>query len=412
MKQNINPSLLNGNFKKEDNASSGLRRSFSQGSLASCETNFNPDEIDLKLEEQDKKLEKLESIILSLLTQNEEQRVQLEEQKKLLQEQQANSSSKIMELEGALENAVKSTKDFKDIISAKLQADAIAQQSAIEQRSLTIQADLKRSITSLKQEQEKDKQEITFLYSKELPNFLNLVACGEQQKAEQTLKIARRLATMSGDLTDLANREFKNITAFQYAVWALDYHMWTMIRNYLTDDQVREQLVGLNSAEWIAANGIHGKQVSWQNLIDALETYVKSCVSWNREQCRGHWISTVGNAQLKLPAHVIQEYMSENKMFDCNPPFDRRNLIRTAIGSQWVEPVAGYKLGISGAYSGCGWNCFHTGPGTREDWLRVGSAAKENLTAVRSLFEIRSGQRAELERIAQVAKMPVPRPKP
>ena len=195
MKQNINPSLLNRNSKKEDNVLRGLVRSFSQGSLASCETNFNLDEMDSKLEEQDKKLKKLESIMLSLLTQNEEQRIQLEEQKKLLQEQQANSSSKIMELEGALENVVKSTKDFKDTISAKFQADAVAQQSVIEQRSLTIQADLKRSITSLKQEQEKDKQEITFLHNQELSRFLNLVACGEEQAAEQMLKKARRLAT-------------------------------------------------------------------------------------------------------------------------------------------------------------------------------------------------------------------------
>ena len=33
MKQNINPSLLNGNSKKEDNVLRGLARNFSQGSL-------------------------------------------------------------------------------------------------------------------------------------------------------------------------------------------------------------------------------------------------------------------------------------------------------------------------------------------------------------------------------------------
>ena len=216
---------------------------------------------------------------MSINKQNEEQGIQLEKQK-----------DEINELKEALKHAIKTIEDLEGTTSAKLQADAVAQQSVIEQRSLTIQADLKRSITSLKQEQEKDKQEITFLYSKELPNFLNLVVWGEEEKVEQILKDAKRLATMSGDLTDPADRKFKNITAFQYAVWALDYHMWTMIRKFLTDEQVREQLVGLNSAEWIAANGIHCKQVSWQNLIDALETYIKSCVSWNIDQSRGHLI--------------------------------------------------------------------------------------------------------------------------
>ena len=403
MKKNSNPSLLNGSSgKKEDNVLRGLIRSSSQVSLgSSCGTNFTSDEIDSALVAQNEKLEKLASIISPLLAQNDTQRIQL-----------ANQQDEINELKEALKQAVKTIIDFKDTTSAKLQADAVAQQSVIEQRSLTIQADLKRSVTSLKQEQQKDKQEISFLYSKELPGFLNLVAWGEEGKVEQILKNARRLATMSGDLKDPAGREFKNITAFQYAVWALDYHMWTMISNYLTKEEVKAQLTGLNSAVWIAENGIHGTQVSWQELIDALETYVKSCVSWGEHQCRGHWISAVGSAQLKLPAHVIQEYMRENKLFDSNPPFDERMLIRSNIGEQWFQPIVGYKLGVNGAYSGCGRNYFHTGPGTREDWLRVGSAAKENLTAVRSLFEIRSRQRTELELVAQVAKIPAPKPKP
>ena len=153
MKKNSNSSLFNGSStKKEDNVLRGLIRSFSQGSLgSSCGTNFSPDEIDSALSKHDDKLEKLESIISPLLAQNDKQRIQL-----------ANQQDEINVLKEALKNAVKTIIDFKDTTSAKMQADA-AQQSVIEQRALTIQADLKRSITSLKQEQEKDKKEISFL---------------------------------------------------------------------------------------------------------------------------------------------------------------------------------------------------------------------------------------------------------
>lgn len=59
----------------------------------------------------------------------------------------------------------------------------------------------------------------------EIEKFLMLVATGEQNKAEALLKKNAVLALASGNVTDLSERTFTGITGFQYAVWALDWHM-------------------------------------------------------------------------------------------------------------------------------------------------------------------------------------------
>ena len=65
------------------------------------------------------------------------------------------------------------------------------------------------------------------------------------------LKDNAELALASGDVTDTAGRTFKNITGFQYAVWALDWKMWTMIQGYLPSDAAREQAKGFSDGEWV-----------------------------------------------------------------------------------------------------------------------------------------------------------------
>ena len=65
--------------------------------------------------------------------------------------------------------------------------------------------------------------------------FLNHVVKGEQRQAEKLLKKNRHLALASRTVTDPANRTFNNITGFQYAVWALDWHMWSMIQKYFEE---------------------------------------------------------------------------------------------------------------------------------------------------------------------------------
>jgi len=152
----------------------------------------------------------------------------------------------------------------------------------------------------------------------DLQAFLRLVAEGEQDKAEVMLKSDPALAFLSGDVTDLSKRTFINITGFQYAVWALDWHMWTMIKKYLPDDAAREQAQGFETGSWVKTYGVHA------DLNIVIQAYQTTIDLYNAGKwTEGHtaWVQQVGGAQLLLPAHVVNEYCHPTRPFDPLPSF-------------------------------------------------------------------------------------------
>ena len=198
--------------------------------------------------------------------------------------------------------------------------------------------------------------------------FLELIGHGCQDVCETMLQLRPELAQMKGTLTDcglidykrpeLGNRVYQNITAFQYAVLALDYYMWTMLMKYLPAEAVRTQLLELEQVAiitnngWIIKAGINWSSICWQSLIETLDNYVKNYEVWNAEQCDTYWGQQVGGAQLILPAHIINEYSHPSrplsKLTIWNNSTDV-NLPRTGI-SDWRTGEKGNKLGSSFAW--------------------------------------------------------------
>lgn len=149
--------------------------------------------------------------------------------------------------------------------------------------------------------------------------FLRLVAEGEQDKAEAMLKDNPALALASAEVTDLSRRTFTNITGFQYAVWALDWHMWTMIRKYLPDEVARDQAQGFETGAWVRQHGVHA-----QHLLEKLIGTLQSAIDLNNAQkyheCKKAW-QQVGKSQLLLPVHVVNEYCHPTRPFYPIPNF-------------------------------------------------------------------------------------------
>ena len=220
------------------------------------------------------------------------------------------------------------------------------------------------------------------LNPQDLDKFLKHIGFGEQDEAEAMLKVNSELAFMPGDLIDCAGRVFKQISGFQYAVWALDWHMWTMIKKYIEKPSflsvlLKQQLITLNN-EGVDIKESRGggyrktKQVSWQNLIDALQKNIDNYHVWTNEQRQSHWCHQVGRAQLTLPTHVINEY---------NFP---------ASISRWCGFVDGQELGKDFAWSIC-----KSGFAIREASSCI-STCSHDLEVVSSLFNVRTGQRTKL----------------
>ncbi|HLB41707.1 MAG TPA: hypothetical protein VJN02_02445 [Gammaproteobacteria bacterium] len=197
----------------------------------------------------------------------------------------------------------------------------------------------------------------TDLEQARIDTFLHYVARGKQEQAEAMLKEYPELLLKKGTITeyidysgytDYSNltatiRTFDNITAFQYALWALDTHMWQMMLKYLPKDVAKQQLQELDEH-----GTIHGKQTTAIFDIEkALQAFVDyyDHVDWNQyashqedneiadhqpnpniyrdkvdQELRERWL-LVGEAQRKSPVHVIQEYRHPTRSF-ANASFD------------------------------------------------------------------------------------------
>jgi hypothetical protein len=211
---------------------------------------------------------------------------------------------------------------------------------------------------------------------------------------------------MAGDIMDCAGRKFNNITAFRYAVWALDWHMWKMILKYLPEEKAKRQIEGLNNGEWVAE---HGTQVSWQNLIDALQTYINSpnWSNWSSQQKIDYWGNQVGGQQLLLPAHVINEYRHPTRPFDPCPLYGDNEpvLPRTGV-ADWITKEQ-WGLSKAGAWtSGKSPASCGGAPGVSDkNWRTI----KADIATLTSLLETRRNQSNTLINILRLAN-PQPRP--
>ena len=154
----------------------------------------------------------------------------------------------------------------------------------------------------------------------ELHQFLKLIAEGKQDQAEAMLKKNQDLVLFHGNLTDLSGRTFEGITGFQYAIWALDWHMWVMLLKYLPPEAALEQAGQFESGSWVSTQGIHAGP-HLRRLVEALKVYSDNCNIWDLNRCKSHWVEKIGGTQLTLPIHVIHEYCNPTRSFETCPDF-------------------------------------------------------------------------------------------
>jgi hypothetical protein len=232
---------------------------------------------------------------------------------------------------------------------------------------------------------------------KVLRQLLQYVAEGEQYQAEALIQTDKNLLLHSGMVKDLSGREFKPITAFQYALWAMDWHMWTMIQKYLPQEAQAKQLRELETKE----TPPHEKSFSLKGLINALQMYVDNAERiWKYDQrAVDHWSKIVGGEQKLLPAHIVNEYCRGDRPFEPCPQEWESELPRTReIPEIWDNTQSKYikgswfmscsskdALGVSYAflrYNRCG-EVYEA------VWVREVGA---DLKALQSLWETRTKQ--------------------
>ncbi len=265
------------------------------------------------------------------------------------------------------------------------------------------------------------------------------VAKGNQSTVEAMLRKYPDLLLDRGDVTDYSDRTFKNITAFQYALWALDRHMWEAILknvpevpdgNEFRKDLLQQYLQVEDEGLTYTLNGqtIKGEQhFDFQPLIQALQTQADYYTQWytqwpgaeindHWDEMNNHWRTGVGGAQRLVPMHVVNHYCNQTP-FVPTPTFKEAALKRTQTFNTWVyarkeswffprRRAGESRLGVDFAIykssgMGCAWGREQPG-----DWTPWSLCAGDR-AAVNALCEVRTTEFGELKlRLEQALVLP------
>jgi U-box domain len=230
------------------------------------------------------------------------------------------------------------------------------------------------------------------------------VAQGKQDEAEALIRANPDLLMHKGTVTDYAGRTFRGITALQYAFWGLDWHMWKMIRKYLSPEEFARQFRELE-----AQPAEHGAHYDGAPLIAALQRYVDRYGAWvassNWAAMIEQWTRVVGGEQRRMSISLANEYCHPTRSFHPCPTFTEEALPRCLklYGDSSLFPlVAGSGVGFNfGVYRGA----FGPRPGTAlpvracpAGGCSAPGIAQSDLSAVTGFCKVRTAQLAELRR--------------
>jgi hypothetical protein len=231
---------------------------------------------------------------------------------------------------------------------------------------------------------------------------------GRQNEAEAIIKEYPEVLVYrpSEPVTDITG-EIISYPAFQYAMWAMDTHMYTMMLDCLPKNEKGENIrqALLQQAE------AQTEHFDFTPLITALQIYVSNYETWSLEEREAHWCKFVGAAQRALPAHVRHEYCHPDRSFSPVPDFTVKVLIRSLKFYNWNNSSwQSWDDGLSGLGSDFA-IASRGAPIQRKDrgeaaWFAIGSleSARMDLAAITALCEVR---KADLISLGQRIRVPI-----
>ena len=233
--------------------------------------------------------------------------------------------------------------------------------------------------------------------------LLHHVTRGEHDAVKAMLEKDISLIFKRGIVTDCSGRKFESISAFEYALWALDKHMWEAMIACIPQNEEGRKVFTKLIAQYNKVNTdgvtykLNGKTITEQHfdfnntIIKELQTQVDSINApgvkdWSAIDKQ--WIEGVGSAENLFPMHIVYEYCSDEPFyplpkFTSQPKSSKQfyNWI-TGMGENWFSvdsklavDFAIYRAGVDGVYAGRGAHA---------------DAAEHDLVAMTALCKVRT----------------------
>lgn len=197
----------------------------------------------------------------------------------------------------------------------------------------------------------------------DVSKLLHQIVRGEHDALQSILKDDISLIFKRGKVTDCSGRTFENISAFEYALWALDKHMWAVIIACIPQNEEGRKVFAKLLAQYNKVNTdgvtyrLNGKTITEKHfdfentIIKELQTQVDSITAPNPnwDAIDKQWREGVGGAQNLLPMHVVDEYCSNEPFYPVSKFTSRPKSLRqfynwiTGKSENWFD--VGSKLG-------------------------------------------------------------------
>ncbi|MFI4918776.1 MAG: hypothetical protein ACHP65_04400 [Legionellales bacterium] len=176
--------------------------------------------------------------------------------------------------------------------------------------------------------------------------LLSFVAKGHQDKVERMPSL--RLLLGKADVTDYSGRTFKNISAYQYALWALDRHMVRAIENRVRNtkgcegDLIRTALLAQhqelqNAGLSYELAAVLQPKVAAYNPQALFAAYQEFIVNYHVLSTSAHYDDidrlwyAIGEQQRLMPAHAIQAMLMHRNSIHLTTTVKQETLQRTNL---------------------------------------------------------------------------------
>lgn len=171
------------------------------------------------------------------------------------------------------------------------------------------------------------------IFNYNVSKLLDYVVRGEHEAVQMMLNQDKNLIFKRDKVTDCSGRVFEDISAFEYALWALDEHMWVRMLDCIPRDEASKEVFKKLISQY---NKVKTRGITYQlneelitekhfdfkaTIINALQEQVDLIKKYHAEKCldgvnkwglplREQWREDVGGAQKLFPMHVVNWYCS------------------------------------------------------------------------------------------------------
>lgn len=173
------------------------------------------------------------------------------------------------------------------------------------------------------------------VWQERLAELLQCAGFGRRQKAETFFRQYPALLTCRGTLTDITQKPYEDITAFEYAVKVKDSYFVKKVVEFLETYQGKDKYeIAADLLKQFDRHFSEERLASVNGFIEASNAWRDAYPERSWDKRNYHFVRDIGGAQAHFEAHILQRYCNLTP-FTPLPKFDEPDLPESLWFYNW-----------------------------------------------------------------------------